>query len=87
MFVEALDLNAKRVLATMLSKGIASGRQLKAVTRLEPAELLAALRTLVRQQMIATDSYLLTEEEALESFYNIRPSARQMAEYQLRFGA
>lgn len=87
MYAEALDKNAKQVLATMLSKGVASGWQLKGLTGLEPPDLLAALRTLVRQQMIATDGYLLSEDEALESYYNIRPSARQAAEYQLRFGS
>ncbi len=86
-YVSTLDPKAKKALRVIREKAVVSGWEPQALSGLTPAELLEAVRTLVDSDLIAASGELLQPEGVLEAYFNLRPSARAVADFHLKFGA
>jgi hypothetical protein len=81
MFVTKLLDPSKKVLRVILDRGVASGSDLQWATDLKPEELVTALAPLLEQHILGTSGGNPTSANGvLDSFFNLRPSARGMAE-------
>ena len=74
-----LPENSQRVLRVMLGRPVISGGELAIMTSIPPDELAEALRPLISNGIISTDSP--GSAEIQKSYFNLNPSARSFAEY------
>ncbi|HYL73772.1 MAG TPA: hypothetical protein VEU96_06175 [Bryobacteraceae bacterium] len=81
MFVTKLPDTSKQVLRVILSKGVASGSDLQWATEMKPEDLVTALAPLLDQGIVGVSGGNPSSASGiLDSFFNLRPSARGMAE-------
>jgi len=85
-YVSTLNEKTRRALRVIRDKGVVSGWELKGLTGLTPDELLRSVQTLTDSELIASSGELLHPEAVLESYFNLRPSARALADFHLKFG-
>jgi hypothetical protein len=74
-----LPENSQRVLRVMLGRPVISGAELAILCNIPPDALAEAVRPLVLNGIISTDSP--GSAEIQKSYFNLNPSARSFAEY------
>ena len=80
MFLTKLPDASKKVLRVILDRGIASGADLESATGMTPQDLATALEPLLQSDLIAYQGTASQPSGIPDSFFNLRPSARQLAE-------
>jgi hypothetical protein len=80
MFVPKIPDESKRVLRVIISKGVASGNDLHFATRMKPEDLVTALDPLLKMGIVGASGTPSEVTGVLSSYFNLRPSARDMAE-------
>jgi hypothetical protein len=80
MFMTKLPDPSKLVLRVIVDRGIASGADLESATGMTPQALVAALEPLLLSDLIAYQGTVSDVNGISSSFFNLRPSARNLAE-------
>jgi hypothetical protein len=80
MYVPKLPDESKRVLRVIMSRGVASGNDLQFATQMKPEALVTALEPLIQMGIIGASGFPSEADGVLDSFFNLRPSARSIAE-------
>jgi hypothetical protein len=83
MLPVTLQESSKKVLRVIVERGIASGADLESATGMTAQEVAAALEPLLQSDLIAYQG-TASPPGIPDSFFNLRPSARQLAEVYLR---
>ena len=83
-YVLNLEDTCRRALQVIRDRGAISGWELLAATQMNPQQLVAAIQPLLKNDVIGFSGCPYDAEGVLQSFFNLRPSARDLVDFTLR---
>lgn len=80
MFVTKLSDESKTILRLILDRGVISGADLSSLTGMDSSTLSQAIEPLLKSELVGYSGDIYKPEAVCQAFFNLRPSARNLAE-------